>query len=68
MRGVAGRAEGGVSMLCLHVNFLYPPIPIRTLDWCACVDGREEAGPCGYGATRDEAVTELFELLDEEEA
>jgi hypothetical protein len=45
-----------------HVN---PPIPIRTKDWSAWIDGREEDGPFGYGRTEQEAIADLQELLEE---
>lgn len=40
---------------------VYPPIPIRNFDWCAFFDGDEESGLCGWGKTREEAVTDLLE-------
>lgn len=50
---------------------IYPPIPIRTFDWTAYDDDRYcGCGECknlvGYGATRDEALTDLCEQLAEE--
>jgi hypothetical protein len=45
-----------------HVN---PPIPIRTSDWCACVEGTEEDGPYGWGRTEEEAIADLQEKLDD---
>jgi hypothetical protein len=48
------------------LSYGYPPIPIR-YDWVAYVDGREEDGPCGYGATKLEALSELLDRLEEEE-
>lgn len=49
-----------------------PPIPIRSHDWCAYYDGREE-GPIGWGATKQEAldgleVEAIFAMTDEEVA
>ncbi len=44
---------------------VYPPIPVRTSDWCAHLDGQEEDGPYGWGRTRDEAVADLEERLAE---
>lgn len=41
-----------------------PPIPIRDYDWRAFVDGQEEEGPYGYGATEAEAIKELKAELD----
>lgn len=35
----------------LITSHVYPPIPDRSFDWCAYVEGDEEAGKYGYGAT-----------------
>lgn len=43
----------------------YPPIPIRTLDWSAWIDGFEEDGPYGHGKTEAEAIADLREALEE---
>jgi hypothetical protein len=40
-------------------SHICPPIPIRSVDWCAWYDGQEETGFCGYGATEEEAVASL---------
>lgn len=45
---------------------IYPPIPIRTHDWAAFLDGTEETGPIGYGSTESEALAELLELSEPE--
>lgn len=45
---------------------IYPPIPVRTSDWCAYFDGEEEAGGYGYGRTEAEAVADFINNLDEE--
>lgn len=39
----------------------YPPIPVRSFDWCAFYDGCEEDGRYGYGATEAEAVADFIE-------
>ncbi len=43
----------------------YPPIPIRTMDWCAYYDGYEESGPYGHGRTESEAIADLIENYEE---
>jgi hypothetical protein len=53
--------------LCLVVDFIYPPIPTRAFDWCVYVDGQEERGENGFGATREAAVADFFEQYGEEE-
>ena len=45
----------------------YPPIPIRTRDWCAYFDGEEEAGNYGYGATREEAIADFVATCVEDD-
>lgn len=40
----------------------YPPIPIRTFDWCAYRDGYEEYGNYGWGRTEEEAIADLLEI------
>ena len=39
------------------VDYVYPPIPIRSFDYAAYFDGEEER--VGYGATPREAIEEL---------
>jgi hypothetical protein len=51
--------------LCLVVTPIYPPVPSTRFDWCAYIDGQEESGRYGYGPTREAAVAELFESIDE---
>ena len=43
----------------------YPPIPIRSFDWCAYRDGREEEGNYGWGPTKEAAIADL--LANEED-
>lgn len=43
----------------VSVSFDYPPIPIRSVDWSACIDGQEEDGPYGRGDTKVKAIVEL---------
>ena len=45
--------------------FDYPPIPVRTMDWCAYYDG-EEHGPTGHGRTEAQAVQDLLDNTEEE--
>lgn len=46
---------------------VYPPIPIRTFDWCAYFDGEEEDGNYGYGATRAEAIADFVATCVEDD-
>lgn len=40
----------------------YPPIPIREFDWCAHREGHEEDGNYGWGATEQEAISDLLKI------
>lgn len=44
-------------------SYVCPPIPWRGADWCAYLDGDEECGPYGFGATEADAVLDLEEWL-----
>lgn len=46
----------------IKINCVHPPVPIRTFDYVAFVEGTEECGPYGWGATRQDA---LYNLRDE---
>lgn len=50
---------GGRDVL---TDFIYPPIPIRSNDWCACFD--PEVQPYGYGSTEQEAIEDLRQLFN----
>jgi len=52
--------------ICIVVTHVYPPIPIRTFDWCAFEYGMEERGYYGYGRTRAEAVEELLQRFEDD--
>ena len=43
---------------------VYPPIPVRSRDWCAFYEGLEESGPYGWGETERAAVCDLQEVSD----
>ena len=53
----------------LRTEHIFPPIPIRSLDWCAydenTYDGAPDAGHqiVGYGTTEREAVADFCEQL-----
>jgi hypothetical protein len=58
------KACAGEGDLLVSVVRDPPPIPARDCDWSAVVDGQEEYGPYGYGATQDGAVENLLSQLD----
>lgn len=45
-------------------EFVCPPIPNRSHDWLAYVDGEDE-GPQGWGKTKEEAIENLKEQINE---
>lgn len=45
-------------------RYIYPPIPIRTMDFCTFYDGDEESGPRGWGRTEAEAIADLQDNYD----
>jgi len=50
----------------IKATYVHPPIPVRDRDWCACIDGDEEIGPYGWGATSRAAELNLIDQLDEQ--
>jgi len=42
-------------------HHIFPPIPIRTHDWCAYYEGEEERGGYGYGRTEAEAIHDFLD-------
>ena len=54
----------------ITTHFVYPPIPIRTMDWCAWRDNDEpnDEGqmPVGHGTTESEAILDLHMVLCDE--
>lgn len=47
-------------------DHVYPPIPMRNYDWCACYENDEEFGPQGWGRTEEDAIADLIESEREE--
>ncbi len=43
----------------IQTSPIFPPIPIRGLDWCAHFDNYEPGQPIGHGATEQEAIEDL---------
>jgi hypothetical protein len=53
----------------IHVSHEFPPIPIRSFDYCATLsdyDGSEDAGwqPVGSGKTPDAAIADLLAQIE----
>ena len=47
----------------IKTEFVNPPIPDHSKDWCAFPEGLEEAGPYGWGRTEEEAIESFMENL-----
>ena len=58
--GVEAR-QAAMKPSAVRVAQINPPIPVRSFDWMAWIDGQEESGPVGYGATKDKALLDLAE-------
>lgn len=54
--------HNGKRVVTSHIR---PPIPFRTMDWCAYFDGEEERGGYGYGRTEAEAIADFIDNLDD---
>ena len=47
----------------IKTEHVYPPIPVRSFDWCAWFDGMdEETRGQGWGKTEAEAIANLKEI------
>lgn len=44
----------------IEVNYVRPPIPIRTFDWSAKFDDYEKGDIMGWGVTRALAIKDLL--------
>jgi hypothetical protein len=42
------------------------PIPIRDFDWSATLDNYEPGCPIGHGATKEKAIGDLLEKINED--
>ncbi len=51
----------------IQTSPIFPPIPIRGLDWCAHFDNYEPGQPIGHGATEQEAIEDLKEQTEVDE-
>lgn len=46
------------------VTNIYPPIPVRTLDWQAVFESYEPGDPMGWGETKEAAIADLLEQAE----
>lgn len=50
----------------ISLDFVYPAIPLRQFDWQAVdADTYEPGCPIGYGETKEEAIADLLEQIEE---
>jgi hypothetical protein len=50
----------------IHTDHWLKPIPIRAFDWSAIdEDTYDGTGPIGYGETKQEAIDDLMQQVDE---
>lgn len=49
----------------IHVKYDPPPIPVRCFDWSAVTDDYEPGMPIGWGYTREQAIEDLQEQLED---
>lgn len=45
---------------------VFPPIPVRSFDWCAYYEGEDEAGNYGWGCTEADAIEDFNENCRED--
>lgn len=46
-------------------HYVFPPIPVRTMDWSAVDDDTYDYDqPVGWGATEQEAIADLRDKLE----
>ena len=50
------------------IEHIYPPIPDRSTDYCAYLDGYEPGELIGYGRTAADATADLQDQIEQEEA
>lgn len=48
------------------VSFVYPPVPVRCLDYQAYFDDLDDEGPIGASAAAEEAINDLLITAGEE--
>jgi hypothetical protein len=54
-----------LDIICVAVSHICPPVPSNRFDWAAWDDDQAPDGAVGYGPTREAAVAELLDELDE---
>ncbi len=49
----------------IETHYWAKPIPDRSCDWTATLDGYDAGDPIGYGATEAEAIADLKEQIED---
>jgi len=47
----------------IKTEYVYPPIPTRSFDWAAYLDGYEPGAVYGQGPSKEIAVADLIQQL-----
>lgn len=63
--GGEAHCAGVFEIVDIVTENTHPPIPVRTHDWHAWVDGTEEDGDYGWGPTEEDALRDLADRLEE---
>ena len=53
-----------VPDIAIKTSFEHPPIPFRENDWCAWIEGEEEAGLRGWGRSEEAAIRDLLQEVE----
>lgn len=56
--------NGESRLYTVRTSFVERPIPTNAFDWQAWLDGCEEEGPVGTGATEADAVADLKGVIE----
>ena len=54
-----------MSKIVIHTDYICPPIPLRSHDWQATLDGYEPGDPIGRGLTEHDAIVDLIEQIED---
>lgn len=50
-----------INGIKIRTEHVYPPIPLRTMDWSAVTDDYDVGHPIGWGRTEQDAINDLME-------
>lgn len=55
------KSSSDIKKYIVCTRNVYPPIPIRSFDWCAWWDGIDEGENAGWGTTEEDTIKDLVE-------